>query len=348
MGSILHMSQAINEGLKLACPWQRKTQRDKLSIAIAGFMDSLTANTMATASILPLNSSRTDMKYQWLSRLLANRLIEVDKIMSPFAQQIMKSNPGNVVELIIDQTSINERHSILMVSVKCGQKALPVLWKVKKGLHGMRYEEQEALLSRVKQMISKDKKVMLLGDRFYGTPALIKLCKDWDWDYRLRLKKTYVLYEEDKTNRTKISRKRGKEHFIKNVQLSSAKVKTHIDIVRDKGYEDAWVIAMGKIPNRERVMEYKKRWSIETLFSDFKSRGLGLEDTKLIYPDRVERLLLILSLAIYWSVKAGREDENKSPLPYERKVIKSKYRRKRPLYREKKKLGQSCRGLEGV
>jgi len=31
-------------------------------------------------------------------------------------------------------------------------------------------------------------RVRLLGDRFYGTPALIAHCQALDWDYRLRLK----------------------------------------------------------------------------------------------------------------------------------------------------------------
>ena len=84
MSSILHMAEAVKEGLEQACPWQRKTQRDNLSIAIAGFMESLTANTMATAAILPIEAERVDMKYQWLSRVLGNHRIVPEEIMKPF------------------------------------------------------------------------------------------------------------------------------------------------------------------------------------------------------------------------------------------------------------------------
>lgn len=51
---------------------------------------------------------------------------------------------------------------------------------------------------------------------------------------------------------------------------------------------------------KEKTMEYKNRWSIEAMFSEYKSTGLGLEDTQLIYPDRIESLKLILGLGIYW------------------------------------------------
>ena len=45
------MEKVVREGLAKACPWQRKTQREKLSLAISGFLDTRTANTMETASI---------------------------------------------------------------------------------------------------------------------------------------------------------------------------------------------------------------------------------------------------------------------------------------------------------
>ena len=36
------------------------------------------------------------------------------------------------------------------------------------------------------------------------------------------------------------------------------------------------------------------------MFSDFKSRGFGIEDTQLRYADRLDRLILVMSLALYY------------------------------------------------
>jgi hypothetical protein len=41
------------------------------------------------------------------------------------------------------------------------------------------------------------------------------------------------------------------------------------------------------------------------MFSDFKSRGLGVEDTRIQHPDRLARLLLVMALAIYTTVSTG-------------------------------------------
>ena len=35
------------------------------------------------------------------------------------------------------------------------------------------------------------------------------------------------------------------------------------------------------------------------MFSDFKSRGFGIEDTQLRYADRLDRLILVMALALY-------------------------------------------------
>jgi hypothetical protein len=55
------------------------------------------------------------------------------------------------------------------------------------------------------------------------------------------------------------------------------------------------------------------------MFSDFKSRGFGIEQTQIHYPDRVARLILVMSLALYWAVSTGMWDAAKNPSPAEKK-----------------------------
>ncbi|EDN65164.1 hypothetical protein BGP_6262 [Beggiatoa sp. PS] len=40
----------------------------------------------------------------------------------------------------------------------------------------------------------------------------------------------------------------------------------------------------------------------------------------MIYPDRVSRLILIISLAIHWAARAGRFDALQNPSPLEKKA----------------------------
>ena len=46
---------------------------------------------------------------------------------------------------------------------------------------------------------------------------------------------------------------------------------------------------------------------IECMFSDFKSRGFSITKTKLKHVDRIERLILVLTIALYWAVSTGMQ-----------------------------------------
>ena len=63
------------------------------------------------------------------------------------------------------------------------------------------------------------------------------------------------------------------------------------------------------------------------MFSDFKSRGFGIEDTQLRYADRLDRLILVMALALYVAVSTGQWDAVHHPTPSEKKVPRTNRRR---------------------
>jgi hypothetical protein len=63
-------------------------------------------------------------------------------------------------------------------------------------------------------------------------------------------------------------------------------------------------------PSKETVLSYGQRWGIEAMFCDFKSKGFGITSTHLTDPKRIERLILVLTIAMYFAVSTGMMDEN--------------------------------------
>ena len=61
------------------------------------------------------------------------------------------------------------------------------------------------------------------------------------------------------------------------------------------------------------VRDDASRWCIEPTFSDVKRRGFQLEATQLQAPDRLDRLVLIMALAMHWCVRAGQEEARQHP-----------------------------------
>ena len=94
----------------------------------------------------------------------------------------------------------------------------------------------------------------------------------------------------------------------------------HIGIIHDPGHPDPWIIAMSERPGYLRTAQ---RWGIEPMFSDFKSRGFGIADTQIRIADRLDRLILVMALALYWAVSTGQWDALHHATPSEKNRSRS-------------------------
>ena len=75
-------------------------------------------------------------------------------------------------------------------------------------------------------------------------------------------------------------------------------------------------------------MEYKRRWAIETLFQNLKSRGFELEETHLTEAGKTDGLFGVLALAAAWAVKTGELESVENPIE-----IKHNGRAQKSLFR---------------
>jgi hypothetical protein len=106
--------------------------------------------------------------------------------------------------------------------------------------------------------------------------------------------------------------KRG-ERLLIDVTLTEKRAATHVAMIHEPGHPEPWMIAMSQPPTSYRALDYGLRWGIEALLSDTKTRGFNLEDSQLRRADRIERLILILALALYWAVSTGMWDAVNNP-----------------------------------
>lgn len=90
MDGATRIADSISANLKKRLPRQRKTQREKLALLVAAMLDVRSANLMDLAAGLPRAADRTDMRYQWITRLLGNPLVISDEVMEPFAREVLE------------------------------------------------------------------------------------------------------------------------------------------------------------------------------------------------------------------------------------------------------------------
>jgi len=144
MNGITEIADSLSTELKRRLPNQRKTQRTKLALLVATMLDVRSANLMELAAGLPRECDRTDMRYQWISRLLGNPLVISDAIMEPFSREVLEraTADGQPLVLILDQSKVSDRHQVLMLALRHGERALPLAWRVEQARSGSRSRDR--------------------------------------------------------------------------------------------------------------------------------------------------------------------------------------------------------------
>ena len=238
-GGIATIAAAIGEDMRGRLPARNKKQREGLALLAATMLDVRSANLMDLAAALPRAAERLDMRYQWLSRLLGNELIDVDAVMAPYGREILArlAAEGRKVVLMIDQTQATGRHQVVMVAARVGGRALPLAWRVKATRGSLGFAEQREALAAVARLLPEGVRPVLMGDRFDGTPDLMAWCRAQGWGWRLRLKRDLLVFEDGGEATSAACFGRG-EHLLSGIELTEKRVATHVAMVHEPGHPE--------------------------------------------------------------------------------------------------------------
>lgn len=233
--------------------------------------------------------------------MLKKPLLSRAEVIEPFARQALEraARDGPIVRLSLDQTERAHRMAVLRVSVRVGDRSLPLAGVAEAGAAKIGVEGQRRGGERGRAWLPAGATVLLSADRVDPAAALFAWLHPHGWRYRLRLKSKLVAdagHGEDRT--TGAWARDGTERYLPRVQLFAEGVLTNVGLLHEAGHPEPWLIARECLPTRAAVLDYGARWGIEPLFSDFKTRGFELEDSPLDPPDRLERWMLIRSLAM--------------------------------------------------
>ena len=73
------------------------------------------------------------------------------KVMAPFAREVLERSGagGRAIVVMIDQSKVNEAHQMVMVSLRVGERAPPLAWRMKKTQGAIGFREQKEALETV-------------------------------------------------------------------------------------------------------------------------------------------------------------------------------------------------------
>lgn len=281
-------------------------------LAICSVTLSKISTTFSGNTLLTSRQKRLKRFIVWLSGQKGYQLA--------FGKFILKSFKGKKLELSIDRTNwkFGAKHiNFLVVGVWYHGVSVPIYW-VNLGAAGnsnskVRIEVFKNLLREVPlsqiEWVFADRE--FIGEEWFkflidsNIPFSIRI-KDnvWSevhWGKYHRNKKVFKIFSNLKSGKVKV---------VNNCKVYGCSVNL-ASCLSPEG--DLVVIATNKRP-RISLKAYKKRWSIETLFSCLKGRGFNFEDTHIVDPKRGEALFFVLSFALFWSMKIGSENILDKPL----------------------------------
>lgn len=305
-GGVAHVASVIEEDLKARETGLQTPHLRGLADLCATALASRSANTGEWISLLPRTHCEEKSRERYISRFLANELICCMSVMEGFIPELMEMAGSNAKTIILslDESKISDGFECLMLSLRVGERAIPVVWRVIETKGAIGFDVQKSLLEDAKGMIPEGLSILLSADRFYGTSALIDWCQKQSWHYRIRLKGN-LIFQHEGAEITASQASDMKMTALENAIFNKTSIQTNIGILHESGHQEPWFIAMDCKPSKYKILDYGMRWGIECLFSDFKSRGFGITKTHLKQPARIERLILILTIALYWAVSTG-------------------------------------------
>jgi len=279
-----------------------------LAFFISGIVSSKRTHLPAIAEQVS-DGTQVNSRIKRLSRWLDNERIDLETYFLPYAAGLIESLAHRTLFLVMDGSALGRGCMTLSLNVVYKKRALPVAWIVVKGNKGHLAEDMHiALLEQVAPLIPPTAEVVFLGDgEFDGIRLQQTIDTTHDWQYVCRTAKSIVLTtDEGCFTPAQFDLIQGSCWSFEQVLFTREKYGPVQVIAWWEAGQDEPIYLVTNVESVERACTYyKKRFRIETFFSDQKSRGFHLHKSHISDPDRLARLMMGACLAYIWIVYLG-------------------------------------------
>src|SRR3984893_2757244 len=149
------------------------------------------AETLGIEEVIEAKMSSIERR---LSRFLANPRIKVEVIWETFIREILKNWPNQPMTFVLDMTPYRSDATIVYLGLLVHSRVLPVAWAVMPGQEKWE-EKQWSIVARLLDQIIphlEETDCTLLADRGLAGFPLVKICRDRQWHYLLRVSKEHT------------------------------------------------------------------------------------------------------------------------------------------------------------
>jgi hypothetical protein len=294
--------------LRQHCPARDQRHLVLLAWMVAGLSLSETVCFDRWKTRLPLGYCLAASWQRRCQRWLANSRIDVQALYGPLILWAIQywQNPGHTLHLALDTTVLWNRFCVVVVSVVAHGRAIPLLWQtLEHPSASVSASVSIALLEKADQLLGDFRAITVLADRAFPCDELIA----WfggrsHWNYVMRLRGDTEIHGTAAPLGCKVRRlhlRRGQCRGFRGVRLWADGTQTvNLVIAHPTGLpvEESWYLISNAEPSLDLVWSYAQRFCCEQLFRDQKSGVFQLESSGLREPERIDRLLLVVAIAV--------------------------------------------------
>ena len=253
------------------------------------------------------------IKRAW--RFCDNPRVHPADVMAAVVRRLTRNRKKPLL-VALDWTDIRSFHTLMAAAVMRG-RAIPLLWATYTDgqFHRSQNAVEEGLLRLLVSMLPPGVTVILLADRGFGRTELAKTCLELKIRFLIRIKPDVRVAHPSYAGRLDdYPVKPGVWRVLTGAEYrSDGAVRLNVVIRWKRGLpakrDEPWFLMTDLPGNAVRLTDlYARRMAVEELFRDGTSGryGFGLRQTQLTRPARVDRLLLILALALILLTGLGR------------------------------------------
>lgn len=241
---------------------------------------------------------------------------------------------GEKCVLILDRTNWKwgKIHiNILMLSVEHFGMGIPLFWTVLDGGGTSATKDRVKIVQRVIKAIGIEKIQVLLADREFIGESWFRFLIEADVPFVIRMKRNSMVEGLRKGSTMvpigELVKTLGRQKALLNHQIVLWTHPLWASVEYAKGAREPMVVVSNRqFPNPLKL--YRWRWGIETLFECLKSRGFRMEETHMVQPEKIEKLLFALAIAVCWIHKTGELQARKSHI-----ILKKHGRKAKSIFR---------------
>jgi len=305
-----HINQLENI-LQSQFSWH-KSRVKFMSMFITALIKVRTVN--LTQLALSLNpSAQSISSYRRLQRFFAFFELDFNAI-ARFVVSLLPSNLHFVLTLDRTNWKLGKVDiNLLVLAISYKGIAFPVLWSFLPKRGNSNTLERIELLNRFIHLFGKKRIRCLTADREFIGDEWIAYLKKEQITFSIRVRANALANTRKGPRHIKTLFHHLKVNQYCSLSTPKRLYNQTVRIAALRLTDDFLILITNHLP--EKALEsYKQRWQIETLFGALKSRGFDFEATHLTHPERVNKLLALLSISFCWAHLIGEWRQQIKPI----------------------------------